>query len=386
MNPWILSAIAVVPWALFPLIVLLRMRGATMLSAYAATPPERAVLVSVIVPARNEAHNIEACVRSILGSSWPSIEVIVVNDSSSDETGAIAAAIARMDTRLHVLDAPPLPDGWMGKQWACHTGAAAARGDFLLFTDADTRYTPELVTRAVNALRARAADLLSVGGAQLMETFWERLLQPHIFWILAARYGSPDTMSRSTNPINKIANGQFMLVTRSAYAAEGGHAAVRQHVAEDLRIAQEWTRHGRSVQLVMTTDKFATRMYRGLGEVARGWGKNIYAAGRDTVPLGRVGQRLLRAIFPLPALWEVVPALVAIGWAAGWVGTAFGAWGAAAWLCNTIARAVVHHLMRAPLWMAPLNPLAALVFGGISAGAAWRGSRVTWKDRSYVSG
>ena len=386
MNPWILSAIAVVPWALFPLIVLLRMRGATMLSAYAATPPERAVLVSVIVPARNEAHNIEACVRSILGSSWPSIEVIVVNDSSSDETGAIAAAIARMDTRLHVLDAPPLPDGWMGKQWACHTGAAAARGDFLLFTDADTRYTPELVTRAVNALRARAADLLSVGGAQLMETFWERLLQPHIFWILAARYGSPDTMSRSTNPINKIANGQFMLVTRSAYAAEGGHAAVRQHVAEDLRIAQEWTRHGRSVQLVMTTDEFATRMYRGLGEVARGWGKNIYAAGRDTVPLGRVGQRLLRAIFPLPALWEVVPALVAIGWAAGWVGTAFGAWGAAAWLCNTIARAVVHHLMRAPLWMAPLNPLAALVFGGISAGAAWRGSRVTWKDRSYVSG
>ena len=386
MNPWILSAIAVVPWALFPLIVLLRMRGATMLSAYAATPPERAVLVSVIVPARNEAHNIEACVRSILGSSWPSIEVIVVNDSSSDETGAIAAAIARMDTRLHVLDAPPLPDGWMGKQWACHTGAAAARGDFLLFTDADTRYTPELVTRAVNALRARAADLLSVGGAQLMETFWERLLQPHIFWILAARYGSPDTMSRSTNPINKIANGQFMLVTRSAYAAEGGHAAVRHHVAEDLRIAQEWTRHGRSVQLVMTTDEFATRMYRGLGEVARGWGKNIYAAGRDTVPLGRVGQRLLRAIFPLPALWEVVPALVAIGWAAGWVGTAFGAWGAAAWLCNTIARAVVHHLMRAPLWMAPLNPLAAVVIGGISAGAAWRGSRVTWKDRSYVSG
>src|SRR6185437_14783611 len=119
-----------------------------------------APLVSVIIPARNEARNIERCVRSVLASTYPSLEVIVVDDHSTDATGSIARAMAAHDSRLVVIDAPDLPAGWFGKQWACATGARAARGQLLVFTDADTRHAPDLLSRAVNALRDRDASLL----------------------------------------------------------------------------------------------------------------------------------------------------------------------------------------------------------------------------------
>ena len=377
--------LAALPWLVVPCVILWRLRRTTRLGAYSPALPAGAPLVSVIVPARNEARNIDACVRSILATTWPAIEVIVVDDHSSDGTGEIARHVATKDPRVNVIDNPDLPDGWIGKQWACHNGQLAAHGTFLLFTDADTRHGPALLARSMNAMRERRADLFTVPGSQIMETFWERLLQPHVFGMLFARFGSTDRANESTNPFDKIANGQFMLMRREVYERTGGHEAVRTHVAEDLRFAQEWTRLGYSVQVVEGFDDMNTRMYAGFGEIWRGWGKNIWAAGRDTIQGGRAVRALVRVVAPLAPLWEIAPPLAIVLAMLGVAPAAVGVWGAIAYAISTLFWVVMHVALRSPPWYSVLNPVAACVLLALFVRAAWRGDRVEWKGRAYRS-
>ena len=385
MSDSVVVALASLPWLAVPCVILWRLRRTTRLGAFPPTLPTDAPLVSVIVPARDESRNIEACVRSILATTWPAIEVIVVDDHSADGTGDIARRLGAQDARVRVTDNPDLPEEWMGKQWACHTGQLAARGTFLLFTDADTRHGPVLLARSMNAMRERRADLFSVAGSQSMETFWERLLQPHVFGMLVARFGSTDRTNESRNPLDKIANGQFMLMRREVYDRTGGHEAVRTHVAEDLRFAQEWTRLGYSVQVVEGFDDMSTRMYAGFGEIWRGWGKNIWAAGRDTIQGGRAARALIRLVAPLVPLWEIAPTLAVVLALLGLAPAAVGVWGGIAYALSTLYWVVMHVGLRAPAWYAVLNPLASCVLLALFVRAAWRGDRVEWKGREYRS-
>lgn len=385
MTTGVVVALAAAPWFVLPLVLLWRMKDQRTVDEYPVEPPAGASLVSVIVPARNEARNIEPCLRSILATTWPNVEVIVVDDHSTDGTGDIARRIAGGDSRVRVVANPALPDGWFGKQWACHNGALVARGSHLLFTDADTRHGPELLARSMNAAAARGADLFSVAGSQTLGSFWELVVLPHVFGLILMRYGSTERSSRSRDPFQKIANGQFILVTRRAYDAMSGHEAVRSHVAEDLRLAQEWCRRGLSVQIVSDLDRMSTRMYEGLGELVRGWGKNVYAGGRDTISLGPVGRALLRPLFPLPALWEIVPALVGVLALAGVASPAAGAWAGLCYGATALFWMVVYSYMRQPLGYALLHPLASMVIFWIFTQAAWRGDVVKWKGREYLS-
>jgi chlorobactene glucosyltransferase len=383
--PWAYIALAAAPWLAVPVVILWRLHGSPSLANYSPAVPDDASLVSVVVPARDESRNIEDSLHSILASTWPSLEVIVVDDHSSDGTGEMARSIAAADPRVHVISNPDLPDGWMGKQWACHNGQLAATGKYLLFTDADTRHEPELLARSMTAMRKRRADLLTVVGAQTMLTFWEKLIQPHVLGILAARFGNTERANESKDPLDKIANGQFLFMRTDTYDRTGGHEAVRTHVAEDLRLAQEWTRLGFSVQLVEGFDYMHTRMYEGFREIWRGWGKNVWAAGRDTVEAGPVVMALIRVVGPLVPLWEVLPALAIVLAIAGFVPAAVGAWGAVAYVFGTLFWIVIHREFRAPLAYAFLNPLAAAVLVGLFSSAAWRGDRVEWKGRAYIS-
>ncbi len=381
----LIPLLCALPWVLVPLVLVWRMRDATSLDTFSPRAPDDAPHVTVIVPARNEARNIEGCARSILASTYPRFDLIIVDDHSTDGTGDIARRIAADDARVRVLSNPDLPAGWFGKQWACHNGAQGAAGTLLLFTDADTRHGPELIARSVAAMRAGRSDLLSVVGEQTLVGFWERLLQPHVFSLILLRFGGPGDVSRATNPVDKIANGQFMLLTRAGYDLTGGHDAVRDHVAEDLRMAQEWCRHGLQVDFVMGRDFLSTRMYESLGEIVRGWGKNVYAAGRDTFTLGPVGQGVLRVIFPLPSLWEIAPAVMAVlGWA-GIVSHGWAVWGSAVYVATSCFWAVVYRWARQPVWYALLHPLASATIFYICARAAWKGDAVEWKGRAYTS-
>ena len=385
MSPSVIIVLAALPWVVIPAVILWRLRDSASLDAYPAQLPADAPLLSVVLPARNEAHNIEACLRSILLTAYPNIEVIVVDDHSHDGTGDIARRIAATDARVQVINNPDLPDGWFGKQWACHNGARAATGAVLCFTDADTRHGPELLSRSVNAMVARRADLFSVAGSQTMLTFWETLIQPHIFVLLFAKYGGTEKVSRSTNPYDKIANGQYLLMRRATYDRTGGHETVRTHVAEDLRMAQEWCRLGFSVQFVTGLNHMSTRMYEGLGEIIRGWGKNVYAAGRDSMELGPIGHAVLRVIFPFPALWEIVPIGLVIAAVFGVVPTAVGIWGVLVYTITAFYWGVVYRLAKQPVWWGLLHPLASAIIFGIFTRAAWKGDRVEWKGRAYQS-
>jgi chlorobactene glucosyltransferase len=374
-------------WVVWHVAVVVRFRSSKQLSEYSERAPRDAPLVSVVVPARNEARNIERCVRHLLDSSYPRFEVIVVDDHSTDGTGTLVRAIAATDVagRVRVVDAPPLPEGWFGKQWACQTGASTARGDVLCFTDADTAHGPELLTRSVNAQRERGAALFSVAGRQEMETFWEKVVQPFVFAILLSRYGSLEAMSQSRVPRNKIANGQFLLFTRAAYDAVGQHKSVRAHVAEDLMLAQRCTALGLPMHLVLGREHLSTRMYTSLGEIRRGWGKNVYAAGRDSFPDSRALREAVRFVYPMPAIVALLPTIALVSalatGASGAVVTA-AAIAQGVTLAFWIGVYTFSHL--SPMW-ALSYPLAAVVFGWILGEAAWRGGQVEWKGRQYVS-
>lgn len=376
--------IAALPWLAVPLLLLWRMRGSPSLSDVQALPPPEPPLISVVIPARNEARNIAPCMQSVLRSSYPSVEVVVVDDRSTDGTGIIAREVARADKRARVIDAPPLPEGWLGKQWACSHGAAAARGELLCFTDADTTHGHELLARSVAMLRRHRLDFLTVAGKQRLVTFWERVVQPQVFTLLALRYGGPAEVNCSPRVVDKIANGQFMLFTRATYDEVGGHEAVRGRVAEDLALAQLLFARGKRTMVALGLGQLSTRMYGSLGEIVRGWMKNVYAGGLDSVPFGTAGRALLPFALlatPCATLAPVVVLLLAIF---GLVSSGALLWAAA---CTAIMLVWWGFSYVVAARLSPMYaftfPLGAVVVAYIILRAVSRGSRVEWKGREY---
>jgi chlorobactene glucosyltransferase len=379
------AVVASAPWVLLPPIALLRATRSRSLDDEPGTAPEPAPRVSVIVPARDERRHIESCAHSVLASTYPELEVLIVDDHSDDGTGALAREIARSDARLRVIENPPLPEGWFGKQWACASGAAAATGELLLFADADTRHAPDLVTRAVNAMQSRGADLMSVAGHQEMHGFWERLVQPQVFWMLLARYGGTEIMNRATRASGVIANGQCILVRRDAYFSVGGHAAVRDKVAEDLALAQRFFRAGRRVAIVLGLEQLSTHMYGSLGELVRGWGKNVFAGGIDAMPGGAVGRLLFPFILVLVPLMGVVPAAVLLLSASGALHSTWLLWSALCVGSSVLWWVIIYSALRQPRRYALLHPVGAAVMLYIVLRAIARGRRVGWKGRDYLA-
>lgn len=379
------ALVAAAPWIVFPPLAMLRVRRSRSLDDESATPPTVAPLVSVIVPARNEARNIGRCVRSILASGYPSLELIVVDDHSDDDTAALARAVAPDDPRLRVVANPPLPNGWFGKQWACATGVGAANGELLLFTDADTEHAPDLLPRAANALLHDKAALLTVAGHQETHSFWERLLQPQVFWMLLARYGGTESVSHARRAEDVIANGQFLLVRRSAYESVGGHASVRDKVAEDLALAQRFHRAGLGVRLVRGEEQLSTHMYASLAELIAGWGKNIFAGGIHAMPGGAVGRLLFPFVLPLVPLMTLAPVIILAVALAGVLGDAWLLWSAVAAAANAVWWMLIYRGFRQRIWYALLAPVGAAMLLFIIARAVIRGQHVGWKGRQYVA-
>ena len=377
--------VAALPWIVFPAIGFWRLARSTYLKDESAEAPADAPLVSVICPARNEARHIEEFVRAALASTYPRFELIVVDDHSTDGTGALARSAGGRDERLRVVDPPPLPAGWFGKQWACHAGAHFARGELLLFTDADTRHAPDLLVRSVHAMRRRQSDLLSVAGRQELVSFWERVVQPTVFAVLFSTFGGTEAVSNTTRPRAKIANGQCLLVRRDTYDALGGHEAVRHFVAEDMMLAQQWCAAGRRVHLVAGLDQISTRMYNSLSEIVDGWSKNVWAGGRYVLPSHPVVRALLRVSMPFTALPAIVPFVALMLGAVGLLSPWWIAFGAIAFGASVVFALPPMWILRVPLWYALLHPLGAVVMMWIYARASWRGDQVTWKARTYTA-
>ncbi len=388
-----LSAVAAAaPWVGAPLVLAARLKTTPRLDDIdvAATIAEPVPRVSIVLPARNEAVHIAACIRSIRASTWPDLELIVVDDHSTDGTGALARAAAADDARVKVVDAPDLPAGWFGKQWACQSGAAHATGSLLLFTDADTRHAPDLVGRMVRMRERRGAELLSVAGHQEMGTVWERAVQPSVFTLILTRYGGAEAMERATHPRDVVANGQCFMLSRRVYDAIGGHEPVRGFVVEDVMMAQTIQARGDRVSLALGIAQLSTRMYDGLGSLMKGWGKNMYAGGRHAMWWGAVG-KWLYPLFLLAFPLGVLMPFLALAWclialaAGAAASTAVLLWSAASTAAVLSAFAAANRLNGDPIRRALLAPLGGAIVLAICVSALARGKHVRWKDRAYVS-
>jgi len=373
--PWIAAAL------LAPFVIRLRPR----LADNPAPPHDQRPFVSVIVPARNEADNISRITSTLLSSDYGPFEIILVDDRSTDGTTEIAHRLANdHGDRIRTIEGEPLPDGWMGKCWACWQGYRAAKGDVLVFTDADTRHHPALLGHAVGAIRRQRADLVTAFPRQLMMSFWERIVQPQVFTAIMMRYRDGDRINRSRNPRDVIANGQFIAFPRESYEAIGGHEGVAAEVVEDLRLAQRTIASGRRLYIAWADELIATRMYRSLRGIIEGWSKNLARASRHTV------DPWIRPVLP----WLIAMALVAVWVAppAALIASLFlpGApavgWSATATLASLAFWIIMHALLHVPLRYAAGYPLGALITAALFVRSTLLGESVTWKGRRYGDG
>jgi chlorobactene glucosyltransferase len=247
-------------------------------------------------------------------------------------------------------------------------------------------HAPDLLTRSINAMRGARAQLFSVAGRQELGGFWEKVVQPQIFSILATRYGGTQSITESTNVRDKIANGQCIFVTHDSYNAIGGHASVRASVAEDLMLAQKFFGARKRVVVMLGVNQLSTRMYASLGEIISGWRKNVFAGGLDSVPFGRAGQTIFPLFLLMPPLMELLPplalALAAFGLATS--GTLL-VWASISTAVTLIWWIVVYVTIGENPLYTLAYPLGALVLLYIFLTAVIRGRRVSWKGRTYIA-
>ncbi len=237
---------------------------------------ENKPLVSVLIPARNEEKIIERMLYTIMQQTYRNIEIIVLDDQSEDRTGKIAEYVAHIEPRLRVLTGKKLPDGWTGKNWACHQLSRDARGELLLFIDADVKLAPEAISCAVAQMNEKQSSMLSVFPTQIMQSFGERLVVPLMNWLLLS-FLPLRLVAGSSHPKFVAANGQFILINRIEYKTIGGHKAVRDKIVEDMEIARSLKRSGSRIMTLLGGELVSCRMYTGLTDAASGFTKNFYA-------------------------------------------------------------------------------------------------------------
>jgi glycosyltransferase involved in cell wall biosynthesis len=229
--------------------------------------------VSIIVPARNEEASIGDCLRSLVAQTGVDFQIIVVDDGSTDRTREIAETIAANSGNVRLISAQPLPPGWTGKNNAVVSGVSAARGRWLLFTDADTMHLPGSLARALTEAKENDVAMLSYSPEQVAVTFWEIAVLPVAFAELAYAY-PPKLVSDPLSPI-AAANGQYILIRRSAYESVGGHRAIASDLLEDVALARAVKGSGLKLRFRYRADAVRTRMYRSFRQLREGWTKNL---------------------------------------------------------------------------------------------------------------
>ncbi|MCC6489049.1 MAG: glycosyltransferase [Candidatus Hydrogenedentes bacterium] len=336
--------------------------------------PQEAGAVSVLIPARNEASSIQECVESVMAQGSLVDEILVYDDHSTDGTGDLVSAMQTRDARVRLLKPMNLPDGWCGKNFACARLAAAARGQWLLFLDADARLRDGAVARMLHEVKARDVTLLSCWPGFVMSGFAERLLMPMLNFLVFSIFPAPLSLQRWDASLG-LAHGACLFVERGAYARVGGHEAVRNEIFEDTRIARVWRQRGERGICLDGQDAVRVRMYGSFTEIWRGFRKNFFPAFHHAYVFW-LFLAFHAVVFLLPfaaLLLLMIDFQIALPWAA-----------AAATVLA--ARLILAWRFRQPLWPALLHPIAEVALLSLGVASWWRcatGRGVDWKGRQY---
>ncbi len=268
--------------ALFTLNMILNLRNLKVPKNIRITQP--APMVSVLVPARNEESNIRDCLASLQNQDYPNFEVLVLDDNSTDNTADIVREFAENDGRFHLLTSEPLPEGWVGKSYACYRLAKNAHGAWFLFTDADTIHKPGMISSVLTLFLEYEPTLLSGFPHQIAESFIEKVIIPVFYFILMA-WMPLWWMQRSKKLRPSMANGQFLLFRREDYWKIGGHETVKSRILEDVWLGAEVYRKGGRVLAVDLSPVVSCRMYKDFSSMWQGFAKSIYGVTRSALTL-----------------------------------------------------------------------------------------------------
>ena len=355
-----------------------------MLDSFDRTKVSRFPKVSVILPARNERCYIARCLDSLLGQDYPNFEIIAINDSSTDETGEIMKAYAANDLRVMHIDASPKPEGWTGKNWACYQGFLQARGELLMFTDADSEHLPSTMSLAVGHLISENLEALTAVPRLICNDFWTKMTLPVLATFLHTRF-SP---IRVNDPNSKTGYffGSFFIITRNTYEAIGTHEGVKDELVEDGALGSK-----------VKASKFRMKMVRGEFHIDAVWARDLptlwQGLRRFMIPVyyqDKVDAYMMAmaVFFILFAPFASLPYLILASFAGNIsFQILFGLqMSAIALIIVTTAVQCRLAIFESPLYAftAPLSgALISLSFMSAIADAKKKGA-VSWRDRKYV--
>ena len=263
-------------------------------------------LISVLIPARDEEQSIERCVRSLVAQTYEQLEILVLDDHSSDTTAAIVQRIidelpVQQQARLRILQGEELPAGWGGKNFACHQLAQQASGDYLFFTDADTVHDPKMVASVLDCMQSRKVSLLTAQPTYELASLGERLVVPLLTFTIMTLLPVALIPVRP-EPSLATGNGQLLCFERSAYTHIGGHASVKNRILEDVLLARAIKAAGYPMIFVDAQDLVRCHMYHSFEEVWSGFSKNLFAFYNYALPFALVGLILNVLLFIVPTL------------------------------------------------------------------------------------
>jgi chlorobactene glucosyltransferase len=342
------------------------------------TEPDPLRTVSLLVPARNEVVAIADCLVGLLAQTHPAVEIVVLDDRSHDGTADVVRSFA--DPRVRLVEGEELPDGWTGKNWACHQLSRVAHGEVLCFVDADTVLAPDAVRAALGLMQEEEADLVTSLVAAEYRNASEATLLPMVNHALLALF-PVWLMHRRSFPRVALGLGPFIMVTRAAYADAGGHAAAPGHVVDDVTLCRSVKRAGGTVRLANGASMLRTRWYTNVGDIWRGFSKNAFGALDSNVLIAAATVFVLVPLLCVP--------FVRVG--TGVLDGSLEATPLVQVLLLLAARTITSVVGRDPLWTVPLHPFTVLFWGATLAWSVvltttdrtveWRGRPVAVRSR-----
>ena len=349
--------------------------GATRLPWIRDFPPARDTecpRISVLFSARDEEEKLPAALRTLMEIDYPDFEVVAVDDRSQDRTGEILDAFAAAYPRLRVVHVDRLPEGWLGKPHGLQKAYDASSGEWLLFTDADVRFRPDVLRRAISLEKTRNLDHLTLLGDVEMVGFWETVLVT--FFGLGFHLGTDPSQAANPRSFRYVGVGAFQLLRRSAYEASGTHRRLAMEVVDDMKLGKIVKQAGFRSGCAVAQNLVAVRWQAGVGNLVRGVTKNFFAgAGYDL--------RLVALQVAVLLMMDTLP-FAGVFFGHGWI---FGSSVIAVAIALSFQAGVAWVMRVSPLY-ALTHPLGALLFCYMllrsTVVTLWQGG-IVWRDTFY---